>query len=82
MCDVGIFDGDFFVVQKCMEVKDGQIIVVCLGDDVMVKCLMCWFGGFELIVENLDYENIFVKVGSVDFVLEGIVVGLICLGEF
>ncbi|RBH43534.1 repressor LexA, partial [Pseudomonas sp. MWU13-2860] len=81
MRDAGILDGDLLAVQKRTEAKDGQIIVARLGDDVTVKRLMRRPGGLELIAENPDYENIFVKAGSAEFALEGIAVGLIRSGE-
>ena len=82
MRDAGIFDGDLLAVQKKSEAKDGQIIVARLGDDVTVKRLKRQPNGIELIAENPDYENIFVAVGSADFALEGIAVGLIRPTEF
>jgi len=82
MRDAGIFDGDLLAVQKKNEAKDGQIVVARLGDDVTVKRWKRHPGGVELIAENPDYENIFVKSGSTDFALEGIAVGLIRPGEF
>jgi len=82
MRDAGIFDGDLLAVQKKNEAKDGQIVVARLGDDVTVKRWKRHPGGVELIAENPDYENIFVRSGSGDFALEGIAVGLIRSGEF
>jgi repressor LexA len=82
MRDAGILDGDLLAVQKRTEAKDGQIIVARLGDDVTVKRLKRRTDGIELIAENPDYENIFVRAGSADFALEGIAVGLIRPTEF
>jgi repressor LexA len=81
MRDAGILDGDLLAVQKRTEAKDGQIIIARLGDDVTVKRLKRRPGGLELIAENPDYDNIFVKAGSAEFALEGIAVGLIRSGE-
>jgi repressor LexA len=82
MRDAGIFDGDLLAVQKKSEAKDGQIVVARLGDDVTVKRWKRHRDGVELIAENPDYENIFVKSGSAEFALEGIAVGLIRSGDF
>ncbi|SAL22813.1 LexA repressor [Caballeronia cordobensis] len=82
MRDAGILDGDLLAVQKRNEAKDGQIVVARLGDDVTVKRWKRRADGVELIAENPDYENIFVRSGSSDFALEGIAVGLIRSGEF
>ena len=82
MRDAGILDGDLLAVQKRTEAKDGQIVVARLGDDVTVKRWKRHADGVELIAENPDYENIFVRPGSGEFALEGIAVGLIRSGEF
>ncbi|CCD41508.1 SOS-response repressor and protease LexA [Candidatus Paraburkholderia kirkii UZHbot1] len=82
MRDAGILDGDLLAVQKRSEAKDGQIVVVRLGDDITVKRWKRHRDGIELIAENPNYENIFVRSGSGDFALEGIAVGLIRSGEF
>jgi repressor LexA len=82
MRDAGIFDGDLLAVQKKSEAKDGQIVVARIGDDVTVKRWKRHRDGVELIAENPDYENIFVKSGSAEFALEGIAVGLVRSGEF
>jgi repressor LexA len=82
MRDAGILDGDLLAVQKRNEAKDGQIVIARLGDDVTVKRWKRHRDGVELIAENPDYENIFVRSGSADFALEGIAVGLIRSGEF
>jgi repressor LexA len=82
MRDAGILDGDLLAVQKRTEAKDGQIVVARLGDDVTVKRWKRHRDGVELIAENPDYENIFVRSGSMEFALEGIAVGLIRSGEF
>jgi len=82
MRDAGILDGDLLAVQKRNEAKDGQIVVARLGDDVTVKRWKRRPDGVELIAENPDYENIFVRSGNSDFALEGIAVGLIRSGEF
>ena len=82
MRDAGILDGDLLAVQKRTEAKDGQIVVARLGDDVTVKRWKRLADGVELIAENPDYDNIFVRSGSGEFALEGIAVGLIRSGEF
>jgi repressor LexA len=82
MRDAGILDGDLLAVQKRTEAKDGQIVVARLGDDVTVKRWKRHRDGVELVAENPDYENIFVRSGSTEFALEGIAVGLIRSGEF
>ncbi len=82
MRDAGILDGDLLAVQKRTETKDGQIVVARLGDNVTVKRWKRHLDGVELIAENPDYDNIFVRSGSTECALEGIAVGLIRSGEF
>jgi repressor LexA len=77
MRDAGILDGDLLAVQKSSDARDGQIVVARIDDDVTVKRLKRQPDGIELIAENPDYSNIFVRINSADFALEGIAVGLI-----
>ena len=77
MRDAGILDGDLLAVQKAKDAKNGQIVVARLGDEVTVKRLRRTRAGIELIPENPDFETIVVPIGTEDFELEGIAVGLI-----
>ena len=76
MRDVGIMDGDLLAVKTCHEVRNGQIIVARLGDDVTVKRLRRTAQGVELLPENPDYPVIVVHPGE-PFAIEGLAVGLI-----
>ena len=76
MRDVGIMDGDLLAVKTCHEVRNGQIIVARLGDDVTVKRLRRTAQGIELLPENPDYPVIVVHPGE-PFAIEGLAVGLI-----
>src|SRR5690625_2380402 len=79
MRDAGILEGDLLAVKKTNEIKNGQIIVARIGDEVTVKRLRFLENEKENIVllsENPDYEPIYVS-NKDDFVLEGIAVGLI-----
>ncbi len=77
MRDAGILDGDLLAVQKTRDVKNGQIVVARLGDEVTVKRLHKTRHGLELLPENPDYEPIVVSPESEDFEIEGLAVGLI-----
>ena len=77
MIDAGIFDGDLLAVHKANQARDGQIVVARLDEEVTVKRLQHRSGFIELIAENPDFEPIIVNPGEVDFVIEGIAVGLI-----
>lgn len=77
MKDIGILDGDFFVVYCIIDVYNGQVVVVCVDEDVIVKCLeKC---GCEVLfyVENDEFVLIKVDLVIEYFVIEGIVVGVI-----
>jgi repressor LexA len=82
MRDAGILDGDLLAVQKLADgrgVRNGQIVVARLGDDVTVKRLQRRGAGagLDLVAENPDYKTLHVPDGTPDFVLEGLAVGLI-----
>ena len=76
MRDVGILDGDLLAVQATKEVRNGQIIVARLGDEVTVKRLRQSAGTIELLPENPDYPIIRVSPEE-PFDIEGLAVGLI-----
>ena len=76
MRDVGIMDGDLLAVKSTKDVRNGQIVVARLGDEVTVKRLHKTATGIELLPENPDYPVILVHPGE-PFDIEGLAVGLI-----
>jgi repressor LexA len=76
MRDAGIMDGDLLAVKSTKEVRNGQIVVARLGDEVTVKRLRRSAGMIELLPENPDY-NIIVVHPEEPFDIEGLAVGLI-----
>ena len=76
MRDAGIMDGDLLAVQATQDVRNGQIVVARLGDEVTVKRLRRLAGAIELLPENPDYPVITVHPGE-PFEIEGLAVGLI-----
>lgn len=76
MKDAGIFDGDLLAVKKASEARNGQIVVVRIGDDVTVKRLSRSSNQVVLLPENPDFEPIIVTDPD-SLSLEGIAVGLI-----
>ena len=76
MRDAGIMDGDLLAVQTTRDVKNGQIVVARLGDEVTVKRFMRYNNQIELRPENPDYQTIVVEPGE-SFEIEGLAVGLI-----
>ena len=81
MRDAGILDGDYLAVRKTTEVRNGDIVVARLDDEVTVKR---WqqkktVNGMvvELQAENPDFKNILVNDRQPNFAIEGQAVGLI-----
>lgn len=76
MRDAGIMDGDLLAVKVTREVRNGQIVVARLGEEVTVKRLRKTAGQVELLPENPDYPVIQVHPEE-PFEIEGLAVGLI-----
>jgi repressor LexA len=77
MRDEGILDGDWLVVHRTTEAKNGQIVVARLGDDVTVKRLKVRGRKAELIPANPDFETLYLDLDRQTLAIEGIAVGVI-----
>lgn len=79
MIEAGIFDGDLVAVHKTHEVRDNQIVVARLEEEVTVKRFKRDHENREihLIPANKEYRTIKVNESSSDLQIEGISVGLI-----
>ena len=77
MRDAGILDGDLLAVRRTQEVRNGQIVVARVGDDVTVKRWRRRGHVVELLPENPDYAPIVLDTRQDEFALEGLGVGLI-----
>ena len=78
MRDAGMLDGDWVAVHKTKEVRDGQVVVARLGDDVTVKTYQRRRNGVELQPANPDFEPIVVTGDAAgELAIEGRVVGVI-----
>jgi repressor LexA len=81
MRDAGILDGDYLAVRKTTEVRNGDIVVARIDDEVTVKRWLQKKGGnglvIELQAENPDFKNITVDASQPNFAIEGQAVGLI-----
>lgn len=81
MKDAGILDGDYLAVKKTSEVRNGEIVVARLEDEVTVKRWSQTKGPhgtkIELIAENPDFKNIVVDPRRDEITIEGLAVGLI-----
>ncbi|MFT5259944.1 MAG: repressor LexA [Saprospiraceae bacterium] len=77
MCDVGILDNDLLAVQRTQEVRDGQIVVARIGDEVTVKRFKRIDNEVILLAENPDFSPIKVDLREADFAIEGLGVGVV-----
>lgn len=77
MRDVGILDGDLLAVHTCREVRNGQIVVARIGDEVTVKRFQREGNKVCLVAENPDFAPIEVNLKDQDLVIEGLSVGVI-----
>jgi len=77
MRDDGILDGDWLVVHRTTEGKNGQIVVARIGDDVTVKRLKVRGRKAELIPANPDYQTLYLDLDRQPLHIEGVAVGVI-----
>lgn len=77
MRDAGILDGDLLAVHRSPDVRNGQIVVARLGEDVTVKRYRQSGTVVRLLPENPEFEPIEVDLKTENMVLEGVVVGVI-----
>jgi repressor LexA len=77
MIEAGILEGDLIAVHRTSQVRDGQIIVARIDDEVTVKRLRRKNGRIELLPENRDMAPIVVDTDRQTLMIEGVVVGLI-----
>lgn len=77
MKDIGILDGDLLAVHQTADVKNGQVIVARVEDDVTVKRFKREGNAVYLHAENEDFSPIKVDLASQAFNVEGIAVGVI-----
>jgi repressor LexA len=77
MKDIGILDGDLLAVHQTTEVKNGQVVVARVENDVTVKRFKREGNIVYLHAENEDFSPIKVDLTSQEFNIEGIAVGII-----
>jgi repressor LexA len=80
MKDAGIFDGDLVAVHRTSEVRNRQIIVARLENEVTVKRYRQEGTVVWLLPENPDFEPIRVDLKQESMLIEGIVVGVLRRG--
>ena len=80
MKDVGIMEGDLLAVHKTSEVRNGQIVVARIGDEVTVKRFEKKGNIVRLMPENTAFDDIIINLETEDFAIEGLSVGVIRQG--
>ena len=77
MKDAGILDGDLVAVHRTPEVRNRQIVVARLEDEVTVKRYRQEGRIVWLMPENADFSPIEVDLDAEHLLIEGVVVGLL-----
>ncbi|NLS43086.1 repressor LexA [BEV proteobacterium] len=81
MKDIGILDGDLLAVHKTQEVRNGQVVVARIEDEVTVNRLKRQGNTVQLLAENETFSPIVVDLREQSFTIEGVAVGVIRNGE-
>ncbi|NHB97444.1 transcriptional repressor LexA [Photorhabdus stackebrandtii] len=77
MKDIGIMDGDLLAVHKTQDVRNGQVIVARIEDEVTVKRFKQTGNKVELLAENPEFKPIVVDLRERSLTIEGLAVGVI-----
>jgi repressor LexA len=74
MCEAGILDGDFVVIEHSNTARNGQIVVVLIrGEETTLKRIVQEPGRVTLFPENQDLEPI--TFAPEDIEIQGVLVG-------
>ena len=82
MKNIGIMDGDLLAVHKTQEVRNGQVVVARLDDEVTVKRFQRKGNKVSLLPENEELTPIEVDLRSQELIIEGLAVGVIRNSDF
>ncbi|MFT6777565.1 MAG: repressor LexA [Paraglaciecola sp.] len=77
MKDIGILDGDLLAVHRTTDVRNGQVVVARVDEDVTVKRFEKKGRQVLLHAENEAFSSIKVDLATQPFNIEGIAVGVI-----
>lgn len=77
MQDIGINEHDLLAIKNTHTAQNKQIVVARIGDEVTVKRFFQQGNRVSLVAENSAYKPIEIDLSSEEFVIEGVVVGLI-----
>ena len=81
MKNAGILDGDLVAVHRTPEVRNRQIVVARLENEVTVKRYKQEGPTVWLLPENADFEPIKVNIKEEPLIIEGVVVGVLRRGK-
>ncbi|WP_116813598.1 transcriptional repressor LexA [Steroidobacter cummioxidans] len=81
MKDIGIMDGDLVAVHRTPEVRNRQVVVARLDNEVTVKRYKQDGKIVWLLPENEEFEPIRVDLKEQSLIIEGIVVGVLRQGK-
>ncbi|GAA0478904.1 MULTISPECIES: transcriptional repressor LexA [Tatumella] len=82
MKDIGIMDGDLLAVHKTQDVRNGQVVVARIDDEVTVKRWKKQGNTVQLLPENSEFSPIVVDIREQNLTVEGLAVGVIRNGEW
>jgi repressor LexA len=77
MKDIGILDGDLLAVHSTQDVRNGQVVVARVGDEVTVKRFRKEGSKVYLMAENEEFAPIEVDLKEQELFIEGLGVGVI-----
>lgn len=81
MKDIGILDGDLVAVHRTPEVRNRQIVIARLDNEVTVKRYKHDGKIVWLLPENDEFEPIRVDLKEQSLIIEGVVVGVLRQGK-
>ena len=77
MKDAGILDGDLLAVHRTQDVRNGQVVVARIDDEVTVKRFKREGNLVWLLAENPEFQPIKVDLSQQSLSIEGLSVGVI-----
>ena len=82
LTQAGIKDGDLLAIHACNEAKPGQLVLVKVHQNVMIRRYQLENGQITLKAEHPDFEAITVQTTDPNWKIEGVVVGVIRKNPF
>ena len=77
MKDAGIMEDDLVAIKKTSEVRNGDIVVARIDDEVTLKYFQSSGNQIKLIPANDDFDEIYISKETEGFFIGGKSVGLI-----